>query len=447
MLCIFSLKREESFYSSLLPFILLGCWVCRVKYKELMPELLTANYPAPVSPLPSPRQADVELMQGRVSLPLQQPRHYKQPPFQSKYFTIFNTSPAGRVEKLLFGNARVVCFDRASCFRIIQITNTDPDERSETARREGPGPAGTTTTARGATASTTTTAGACPPNTQSSRSQNTLRRAAPATPRPCTRPRRALAQWRGPWRAPRCPGASPSPPRSPRPPPAPPTPSTPATRPTPRPAARSAWKVSLWPIVTSDPGHHPHYPQAWGRPPTRCPPPRCRPWRPGCRGHWPSTATTRVTTPACPRPTQWPRRGSPSQTRGPSCRPRPCQVSVVLLWHHDGHYRLVTSCATCLRVTSQWPGQGRWHKTLVTFQRSGNHFYVLMNTNWGLEALILFYFATCWNFRLRAFWQNEYSVPSVIIASFLFSSPPDKLCDWNMMCMMHGQCRSRIWCR
>ena len=97
---------EVLVYSSLVPFILLGCVVCRVKYKELMPELLTANYSAPVSPLPSPRQADVELMQGRVSLPL----HYKQPPFQSKYFTIFNTSPAGRVEKLLIWQCQSCLF-------------------------------------------------------------------------------------------------------------------------------------------------------------------------------------------------------------------------------------------------------------------------------------------------------------------------------------------------
>ena len=59
-------------------------------------------------------------------------------------------------------------------------------------------------------------------------------------------------------------------------------------------------------------------------------------------------------------------------------------------------------------------------KTLVTFQSSGNNFYVLMNTNWSLEALILFYFATCWNFLLRAFWHRMNS--TVIIYRFLFSS-------------------------
>ena len=60
-----------------------------VKHKELMPELLTANYPATVYPLPGSRQADVELMQSPVSFDsTPQLRRFKQPPFQPKYFTI-----------------------------------------------------------------------------------------------------------------------------------------------------------------------------------------------------------------------------------------------------------------------------------------------------------------------------------------------------------------------
>ena len=157
MLCIFSLKREESFL-----FLTLCCPLfCQgVKHKELMPELLTANYPATVYPLPGPRQADVELMQSPVSFDFApQLMHFKQPPFQPKYFTIFNTSSAGRLEK--FAHYYVVCFDLASCFRIIQITNTDPDGKNETVRRGQVEPTATTTTARGAAASTTTTVGTC----------------------------------------------------------------------------------------------------------------------------------------------------------------------------------------------------------------------------------------------------------------------------------------------
>ena len=85
---------------------------------------------------------------------------------------------------------------------------------------------------------------------------------------------------------------------------------------------------------------------------------------------------------------------SPVMTASPvSGEATKCVFSV--FYDTGGHYKLVAGCATCLQVTSLASPGAADSKTLVTFQSSGNHFYVLMNTNWGLEALILFYFATC----------------------------------------------------
>ena len=62
-------------------------------------------------------------------------------------------------------------------------------------------------------------------------------------------------------------------------------------------------------------------------------------------------------------------------------------------------------------------------KTLVTFQSSGNHFYVLMNTNWGLEALICFIALPV---ETSVFGHFDGMNQTIIIFRFLFSSP-DKL--------------------
>ena len=98
-----------------------------------MPELLTANYPATVYPLPGPRQADVELMQSPVSFDFApQLMHFKQPPFQPKYFTIFNTSSAGRLENLLIIALFVLTEPPVSGLSKLQIqTQTEKTRRSE----------------------------------------------------------------------------------------------------------------------------------------------------------------------------------------------------------------------------------------------------------------------------------------------------------------------------